>query len=80
MRNKLSPLKCCLPVATENRLTIRSIAVFSSITSGVKLASPQGKKSKQIELMKIHTALATHNGEITLYFIFRDYILYHTMM
>ena len=28
--------------------------------------SPQGKKSKQIELMKIHTALVTHNGEITL--------------
>lgn len=31
MRNKLSPLKCGFPVATENRLTIRSIAVFAEI-------------------------------------------------
>ena len=31
MCNKLSPLKCGFPVATENRLTIRSIAVFVEI-------------------------------------------------
>ena len=31
MLNKLSPLKCGYPVATENRLTIRSIAVFAEI-------------------------------------------------
>ena len=31
MPNKLSPLKCGFSVATEKRLTIRSIAVFAQI-------------------------------------------------